>query len=1070
MAADPGVIVAYGAASAPSGWLLCDGATPAQATYPALYAAIGNTFGSDAGGNFTLPDLRGRFALGKSVSGTGSVLGGTGGLIDHTHTGPSHTHGVNQPGDHTAHSVTQPASHGTLTHSGAAVSAHSTLTHTGAALSDHSIGSEAGTHAQHTANATHTHDAHTLPTDAGASSRTYINGPGTHAANATHQHDAHPAHTGSTVDAHSVTQAADHTADTHTVSAQPTSHGTLTHSGATVTLAHSHAGMATTADGTGATGTGNPPFQAVTFIIATGTADIPVAAITDHGGSAAPADHYLCDGSAYDTTSDATLFGIIGYTFGGAGASFNVPDLRDRHPLGKAASGTGSTLGGTGGGKDHVHSGPSHTHPVTQANAHGSHTIGQPTSHGALTHTGTTVSDHAALSHASLSVAAHSIGQPNAHGAHASQGGHQHNSHTTLSTNAAGSGTRYLGPTTHSTDGAHTHTDTHTHTGQAVSAHSVSAQPSQHAAQSHSVTQPDSHGTLDHSGAALDAHSAHSGGATTADGTGNTGTGNAPYLVTNFVIRKAAGSHPVGSGYAVGLDDPPAGTVFQDGQEYDRVGTYAALFAVIGTAFGSVDADHFNVPDARGRIHRGKSASTALGDTGGGFAHTHTGPSHTHGTTQPSAHSDHTPTQPTSHGTLDHTGFALADHAALSHSGLTLSDHTYTQASGHGTHTSEGAHTHDVHTGDALASTSGSTQARMSAPVTHASQGGHTHDAHAAHSGFALTSAVHSVTSSGSDHALRSHAALYTQPASHGTLTHSAFAVDAHSAHSGFSTIADGTGATGTADPPFQAVNYVIQYEATAPPPVTGSIAGTGAAPSGSLTGKERILGSASGTGRAATAALFGKERFLGTVAGTGAASTASVAGKERFLGAIAATSTAASAVLSGRERLAGSLAGIQAAPSGAIAAKERMVGPLVSMQDAASAALAGSVAEPIAGTIAGHQAPASGALAGAIVEPVTGILAGAQAPQAGHLWGLIAVPVMGAIAGTQARQRASLRGIGGESEPIAPPSVVQFLRPLPPRPPFVTGAIAAGQRPPSAHLVGSVNDDELAVTAILAA
>jgi microcystin-dependent protein len=92
-----GAILPYGAASAPSGFLLCDGSVYAQATYPALYAIIGTTFGSGGAGNFTVPDLRQRFPLGKAASGTGSTLGGTGGNIDHTHgLGGSHTHDVVQ--------------------------------------------------------------------------------------------------------------------------------------------------------------------------------------------------------------------------------------------------------------------------------------------------------------------------------------------------------------------------------------------------------------------------------------------------------------------------------------------------------------------------------------------------------------------------------------------------------------------------------------------------------------------------------------------------------------------------------------------------------------------------------------------------------------------------------------------------------------------------------------------------------------------------------------------------------------------------------------------------------------
>jgi len=89
-----GGIVAFGGTVAPSGWLLCDGSSVATATYPALSAVIGTTFGG-GGASFNLPDLRQRFPLGKAAAGTGSTLGATGGLIQHTHTGPSHTHTIN---------------------------------------------------------------------------------------------------------------------------------------------------------------------------------------------------------------------------------------------------------------------------------------------------------------------------------------------------------------------------------------------------------------------------------------------------------------------------------------------------------------------------------------------------------------------------------------------------------------------------------------------------------------------------------------------------------------------------------------------------------------------------------------------------------------------------------------------------------------------------------------------------------------------------------------------------------------------------------------------------------------
>lgn len=88
----PGTIVAYGGTAAPDGWLLCQGQSLARTDYPDLFAVIGTAFGSVDGTHFTLPDLRGRFPLGKAAAGTGSTLGGTGGAIDHTHTGPSHSH------------------------------------------------------------------------------------------------------------------------------------------------------------------------------------------------------------------------------------------------------------------------------------------------------------------------------------------------------------------------------------------------------------------------------------------------------------------------------------------------------------------------------------------------------------------------------------------------------------------------------------------------------------------------------------------------------------------------------------------------------------------------------------------------------------------------------------------------------------------------------------------------------------------------------------------------------------------------------------------------------------------
>lgn len=84
---------------------------------------------------------------------------------------------------------------------------------------------------------------------------------------------------------------------------------------------------------------------------------VPVGAVIATASSSVPDGYLACDGSAVSRTTYAALFAEIGTTYGSGDGSttFNVPDMRQRFPLGKAASGTGSTLGGTGGDIDHTH-------------------------------------------------------------------------------------------------------------------------------------------------------------------------------------------------------------------------------------------------------------------------------------------------------------------------------------------------------------------------------------------------------------------------------------------------------------------------------------------------------------------------------------------------------------------------------------------------------------------------------------------------------------------------------------------------------------------------------------------
>ena len=78
----------------------------------------------------------------------------------------------------------------------------------------------------------------------------------------------------------------------------------------------------------------------------------------------------------------------------------------------------------------------------------------------------------------------------------------------------------------------------------------------------------------------------------------------------------------------------PTGWLECDGAAVSRT-TYSALFTAIGSTYGAGDGSTtFNVPDFRGRVVIGASASKAMGATGGSETHTLTVdemPAHDHG-------------------------------------------------------------------------------------------------------------------------------------------------------------------------------------------------------------------------------------------------------------------------------------------------------------------------------------------------------------------------------------------------------------------------------------------------------
>lgn len=120
----PGHVMDYAGAACPTGWATGGGQTASQTTQAPLYGVLGVIWGSNAGGNFTIPDLRGRTTFGLDGNGfgtigrittaggnfDGTVLGGTGGqqnqtltqaqlpAVAPTFTGTGASWGLNQTG------------------------------------------------------------------------------------------------------------------------------------------------------------------------------------------------------------------------------------------------------------------------------------------------------------------------------------------------------------------------------------------------------------------------------------------------------------------------------------------------------------------------------------------------------------------------------------------------------------------------------------------------------------------------------------------------------------------------------------------------------------------------------------------------------------------------------------------------------------------------------------------------------------------------------------------------------------------------------------------------------------
>jgi microcystin-dependent protein len=130
---------------------------------------------------------------------------------------------------------------------------------------------------------------------------------------------------------------------------------TATFSGAISSVSPAFTGTPTAP--TAAQGTDTTQIATTAFVLANGA---PTGSVMMWTTNTPPSGWLLCDGTSVLTSSYAALFAVVGYTFGGSGGSFTLPDFRNRFPVG---SGDSYALAATGGSANAVV--VSHTHTAT---------------------------------------------------------------------------------------------------------------------------------------------------------------------------------------------------------------------------------------------------------------------------------------------------------------------------------------------------------------------------------------------------------------------------------------------------------------------------------------------------------------------------------------------------------------------------------------------------------------------------------------------------------------------------------------------------------------------------------
>ena len=96
----------------------------------------------------------------------------------------------------------------------------------------------------------------------------------------------------------------------------------------------------------------------------------PTGTILIWSTNTAPTGYLICDGSAVSRSTYATLYGVVGTTYGTGNGSttFNLPNLKSKVAVGRDSSQTEfNVLGETGGEKTHtltIAEMPAHTHDI----------------------------------------------------------------------------------------------------------------------------------------------------------------------------------------------------------------------------------------------------------------------------------------------------------------------------------------------------------------------------------------------------------------------------------------------------------------------------------------------------------------------------------------------------------------------------------------------------------------------------------------------------------------------------------------------------------------------------------